>query len=245
MEDGGLDAEPIFHQIDTPASKEESRAQRLVQSPCPILLLPTHRTMASPCPIQKVPAHPSTYSPPSKPHETDSEEYSNVYLTPQLLPHYIHTLSLLVSAAGPGTPQLVQLTSEFWDLLLSLRSRASAANDTATMEALLFGFLTLLQVNRNGKKRLATDFGREVVETGEWAGLVFEKLDQAASGGIGAGGRDGVGDGGILGEVGGSGRSVREMVRDDETERCRGLAAGVLVACKEVGEEWRGLMLGH
>ena len=73
------------------------------------------------------------------------------------------------------------------------------------------------------KRRLATECGREVVETSEWANIVFERLE-------------GQGEG--IGRVNGGG------LGDGEDQRLKGLAAGVLVACKEVGEKWRSLMVG-
>lgn len=64
------------------------------------------------------------------------------------------------------------MTSEFWDLLLSIRSNPS--NDSSVLEALLFGFLTMLEINEN-KRRLAEEQPREILETQSWARLVFEK----------------------------------------------------------------------
>ena len=65
------------------------------------------------------------------------------------------------------------MTSEFWDLLLSLRSRAS---DPSVLEALLFAFLTLLDINENDQRRLAEQHAKELLETQEWVGNVFEKI---------------------------------------------------------------------
>lgn len=63
------------------------------------------------------------------------------------------------------------MTSEFWDLLLSLRSAAS--DDSTVLEALLFAFLTIMEINED-KRRIAQDHSKELLETQEWAQQVFE-----------------------------------------------------------------------
>ena len=65
------------------------------------------------------------------------------------------------------------MTSEFWDLLLSLRSRAT---DPSVLEALLFAFLTLLDINENDQRRLAEQNAKELLETQEWVDGVFETM---------------------------------------------------------------------
>ena len=65
------------------------------------------------------------------------------------------------------------MTSEFWDLLLSLRPRAT---DPSVLEALLFAFLTLLDINENDQRRLAEEHAKELLETQEWVGNVFELI---------------------------------------------------------------------
>lgn len=65
------------------------------------------------------------------------------------------------------------MTSEFWDLLLSLRSRAT---DPSVLEALLFAFLTLLDLNENDQRRLAEQHAKELLETQEWVNNVFENI---------------------------------------------------------------------
>jgi len=64
------------------------------------------------------------------------------------------------------------MTSEFWDLLLSLRSASS--DDSTVLEALLFSFLTILEVNED-KRSIAQDHSKELLETQDWAQLVFER----------------------------------------------------------------------
>lgn len=66
------------------------------------------------------------------------------------------------------------MTSEFWSLLFSLRPRAAA--DPAVLEALLFAFLTLLDVNENDQRGLAEQHARELLETQEWVDGVFERI---------------------------------------------------------------------
>lgn len=99
------------------------------------------------------------------------------------------------------------MTSEFWQILLSLRSQA--LNDSAILEAELFSFLTVLTVNED-RRRLATECSTELLETQEWVSMVFEKLSGA----------------------------------DEESERCKVLAAGVLVAIKDVVDHYHRLMVG-
>ena len=100
------------------------------------------------------------------------------------------------------------MTSELWDLLLSLRSRAS---DLPVLEALLFGFMTLLDINSSNQRRVADEHAKELLETREWVQLIFEKIG------------------------GGS----------DDGERIRMLAAGVLMSCGEVIENYQRTMLGE
>jgi telomere length regulation protein len=69
---------------------------------------------------------------------------------------------------------LPQLTNELWDLLLSLRTNALRENDVKTLDAILFAFLTLLELNED-KQRLANEHARELVETQEWAKLVLDQ----------------------------------------------------------------------
>ncbi|KAF2146871.1 uncharacterized protein K452DRAFT_242030 [Aplosporella prunicola CBS 121167] len=131
----------------------------------------------------------------------------NTFYSPILLPVFLKTLAILLHASGPSTLSLPQMTTEYWDLLLSLR--ASALNDVAILEALLFSFLTLLDVNED-KQRLVQEHAKELLETHEWVKLVFERT----SGG------------------------------DDEGDRVRSLAAGVLVRCSEVVEKHQRLLMG-
>lgn len=100
----------------------------------------------------------------------------NIYLQPFLLTTYLKTLALLLHASGPGTVNLPQLTTEFWDLLLGVRRVAS--EDVAVLEAVLFSLLTLLEVNED-KKRLVDEHSRQLVETQEWTELMFSRASAA------------------------------------------------------------------
>lgn len=99
-----------------------------------------------------------------------------------LLPIYLRTLAILLHASGRSTLALQQMTSELWDMLLSLRNNALNDNDVGVLESLLFALLTLLEVNED-KQRLATEYAKELVETQEWAKLVLEKREAGAGGG--------------------------------------------------------------
>ena len=53
--------------------------------------------------------------------------------------------------------------------------RTSAFGDMMILEALLFAFLTLLDVNED-KRRIAEEHAKELVETQAWAEGVFERI---------------------------------------------------------------------
>ena len=127
--------------------------------------------------------------------------------SPMLLSQMLKTLSLTLHAAGPTTLALPQLTSEFWNFLLAVRTKAE---DKSVLESLLFALLALLDVNEENQRSMAEEHGQELLETQEW-----------------------VSD--VLGRVGGG---------EEEGERCRMLAAGVLVKCREVVEKYQRLLMG-
>ncbi|KAI6716881.1 telomere length regulation protein [Diplocarpon mali] len=102
----------------------------------------------------------------------------NITFHPYLLSLFLKTLSLLLHAAGPNTLSLPQMTSEFWDLCLGLR--AQSTGDVLVLEALLFSFLTILDINGN-KKAVVEDFGRQMLETQEWVEGVFGRLGSVGS----------------------------------------------------------------
>ncbi|KIV99531.1 uncharacterized protein PV09_08833 [Verruconis gallopava] len=97
-----------------------------------------------------------------------------------LVPLYLRTLAVVLHASGPSTLELLQLTTEIWDILLSVRTNALHENDVQALDALLFAFLILLELNED-KERLAHDHARELVETQEWAKLVLDQYGSVAA----------------------------------------------------------------
>jgi telomere length regulation protein len=105
---------------------------------------------------------------------------NSIYTSTHLLPPFLQTLALLMQAAGPSTLALPQMTREVWDLLLNVR--VLAVNDKRILGALLFAFLMLLETNEDGE-RLATEQGKELMETLEWTKQVFDGLPGGVEGG--------------------------------------------------------------
>lgn len=68
------------------------------------------------------------------------------------------------------------MTSEFFDLLLAVRTKA--LGDIVVMEGILFGFLAILEINED-KRTLVEDQGRQLLETQEWVESVFSRLSAA------------------------------------------------------------------
>ncbi|KAK3501148.1 telomere length regulation protein-domain-containing protein [Neurospora crassa] len=106
-----------------------------------------------------------------------------IMFQPFLLALYLKTLALLLHAAGPSTLALPQMTGELWRLLLSTSVRAQAVGDVGTTQAVLFGLLTLLDVNEDRMRDVCQELGREVVETEGWVAGVFEGLRGGDEGG--------------------------------------------------------------
>jgi telomere length regulation protein len=104
--------------------------------------------------------------------------HHNVVFQPYLLALFTKTLSLLLHASGPSTLSLPQMTSEFWDLLLSLRTQS--IGDITVIEALLFGFMTILEINED-KRTLVEAHGRQMLETQEWVEGVFGRVGGGGS----------------------------------------------------------------
>ncbi|CAO2656729.1 Nn.00g055320.m01.CDS01 [Neocucurbitaria sp. VM-36] len=97
----------------------------------------------------------------------------SIHTSTHLLPPFLQTVSLLLNASGPNTLALPQMTREYWELLLSVRGLA--INDKNILNAVLFGFLMILETNEN-KERLATEQGKELMETQAWVKTVFEGM---------------------------------------------------------------------
>ncbi|GAB7332624.1 hypothetical protein MBLNU13_g04391t1 [Cladosporium sp. NU13] len=134
--------------------------------------------------------------------------------TPFLLVTFIKTLALLFHAAGPATLALRQLSADFWDLLLSLRVRA--VGHVSVLEALLFGLLTVMEVNGD-KQAIAQEHSKQLIETQQWADMIFERT--------------------------GDGRLVQQEGQGEEA-KVRTLAAAVLVKTGEVMEAHRKVLMG-
>ncbi|EMC95450.1 hypothetical protein BAUCODRAFT_40554, partial [Baudoinia panamericana UAMH 10762] len=144
---------------------------------------------------------------------------STVFATaPIVLTTFLKTIALLLHASGPATLHLPDLTAAFWDLLLTLRVKA--AGDITVLEAVLFSLLTMLEVNaEQSRQRLGREEQKRLAETQAWAEIVFEK------------------SGGAEMRLNGGGNGKEE-------EKVRRLAAGVLVKCGKLIEEWRKEMFG-
>ena len=97
----------------------------------------------------------------------------NVVFESFLLSSLLKTLSLLLHASGQNTLQLAQMTREYWDLLLAVRG--NAVGDKVVGEAVLFGFLSILEINED-KRRLAEQHSREMLETQRWVENYFTTL---------------------------------------------------------------------
>ncbi|ESZ99585.1 hypothetical protein SBOR_0030 [Sclerotinia borealis F-4128] len=99
---------------------------------------------------------------------------SNIAFQPYLLNLFLKTLSIILHSSGQSTLSLPQMTSEFWDLCLSLRTQA--ISDVIVQEALLFSFVTILEINEGDLRGLAERHGREFLETREWVEVVFKGI---------------------------------------------------------------------
>ena len=54
--------------------------------------------------------------------------------------------------------------------------RGAARDALPVLEALLFSFLTILEINNNDPRRIAEDHGSELVETQAWVEKTLENL---------------------------------------------------------------------
>jgi telomere length regulation protein len=137
--------------------------------------------------------------------------------TPFLLVTLLKTLALLFHAAGPATLNLLELSGEFWELLLSLRVRA--VGHISVLEALLFGILTVLEANADNPQGVARGLGKQLAETQQWADMVFERTGQSRMGMV-------------------------QQEGQGEEAKVRSLAAAVLVKTGEVMEAQRKVLMG-
>ena len=139
----------------------------------------------------------------------------SVFGIPFVLVTFIKTLALLLHATGPATLGLSELSGEFWDLLLSLRTQAS--QDITELHAVLFSLLTILELNTD-QRRVVQEHPRRLMETQEWVELVFDRM-------------------GGSGTIGGDGRN--------EEDKIKTLAAGVLVKTKEIIGAYQKNLVGY
>ncbi|KAI7350039.1 hypothetical protein KC320_g5700, partial [Hortaea werneckii] len=110
-------------------------------------------------------------------YQQDIAAYGSASLlasAPFVLVTFLKTLALLLHASGPATLDLASITAGFWDLLLGLRVQASG--DISVLEAVLFGLLTLLEVNQDGYERLAAEIPRQIAEKEKDVGLPKKAL---------------------------------------------------------------------
>ncbi|KAI6783754.1 DNA replication checkpoint protein-like protein [Emericellopsis cladophorae] len=96
-----------------------------------------------------------------------------VVLNQVLLGVYLQTLGVIIHAAGPSTLSLPQLTSELWDLLLSVRQHVLGA--LSSLKGWHVAMSSLIAVNEGDMRGLCQSQGRQVVETREWVSGVFER----------------------------------------------------------------------
>jgi telomere length regulation protein len=135
-----------------------------------------------------------------------------ILFQPYLLTLYVKTLALLLHAAGPSTLALPQMTAEFWDLLLGVRGQC--VGEMGVTGAVLFGLMTLLDVNEGDMRGLCQRHGREVVESVEWVSGVFDRTKGGDAGG------------------------------DGEENKVKMMAAGVLIRLREAVEKYRAVLMG-
>jgi telomere length regulation protein len=108
---------------------------------------------------------------------SSSSRSNAVIFQPYLLSLYLKTLGIVIHAAGPSTLALPQMTAELWDLMLGVRGHC--VGDMVATHALLMALAAMLDVNGEGSegmRGLCERHGREVVESQEWVGAVFEGI---------------------------------------------------------------------
>ncbi|CAJ2501229.1 Uu.00g040820.m01.CDS01 [Anthostomella pinea] len=135
-----------------------------------------------------------------------------IIFQPYLLAVYLKTLALLLHAAGPSTLALPQMTAELWDLLLGVR--AQCLGEQGVTQAVLFALIALLDVNEGDMRGLCERQGREVVESMEWVGGVFNNTRGGDAGG------------------------------DGEENEVKMLAAGVLIRLREAVDKYQAVLMG-
>jgi len=95
-----------------------------------------------------------------------------IHFEPILLSTFTRTVGIILYASAPSALDLRQMTREFWDFLLSLRS---VSNDPSVTESILFGLLVILEIT--DPRPAAENFPKQVVETQSWTSEIFPRLD--------------------------------------------------------------------
>lgn len=94
---------------------------------------------------------------------------ASAFYEANLLAYYLRTISLVFQCSSTS-PALNRLTTEYWSLILSLRSQT----DKEVMSALLFGVMVIIDVNDD--RTLATTCARQLIETQEWCSELFQRV---------------------------------------------------------------------
>lgn len=76
---------------------------------------------------------------------------------------FVRTVGVILHASAPSALDLREMTREYWDLLLSLRSHT---DDPTVLESILFGLLVILEITE--ARSAAEHFPKHVVETQAW-----------------------------------------------------------------------------
>ncbi|KAK4197886.1 telomere length regulation protein-domain-containing protein [Triangularia verruculosa] len=114
---------------------------------------------------------------------SSSSRIRGILFNPYLLSLYIKTLALIIHASGPSTLSLPQMTVELWRLLLNTSVRTQAVGDLQLTQAILLGFMALLDVNEDRMRDLCQEMGRELIEAKDWVAGVFGNLRGGDEGG--------------------------------------------------------------
>ncbi|CAK7205911.1 telomere binding protein [Sporothrix eucalyptigena] len=147
---------------------------------------------------------------------SSSSRMRRVLFEPSLLSLCLKTLAVILHAAGPGALALPDMTAELWSLLLSSSVQAHCAGDVLVTHAVLFAFMSLLDVNENRVRELCRDLPREVVQTRDWALQVLDNM-----------------------------RSAGEVASGSQESEIQMLAAGTYIRLTEGMESYKNLLIGE
>ena len=105
--------------------------------------------------------HQDKYVPPCR--ELNASGARGLIFQPLLMSTFIRTVAIILHAAAPSALDLTDMTKEYWDFLLSVRT---LSNDPSVMESILFGILIILEIT--DPRRAAENFPKHVVGTQTW-----------------------------------------------------------------------------